>query len=99
MNRITNEQREAIVRKAVAERDSLLSGRAASLWQPFTEREPEALQVVLVRSEGWKFPKVLQFVPWGQQHRLYEVEGPERFYYYPERMRWLAIPHDSTRTP
>lgn len=60
-------------------------------WRSFLEYDPEAMEVVLVTSEGWRFPKVLQFVPWKQQHRLYEVEGEERFYYYPERMHWMPI--------
>lgn len=62
-----------------------------SHWHAFTGREPAAMQVVLVHSEGWKHPKVLQFVPWEQQHRLYEVDG-DRYYYYPERMHWTPIP-------
>lgn len=43
MNRITNEQREAIVRKAVAERDSVLAGAPQKLWlwKNFVDGKPE----------------------------------------------------------
>jgi hypothetical protein len=43
MNRITNEQREAIVRKAIAERDAILTGapRKPWLWRNHVDGRPE----------------------------------------------------------
>lgn len=72
-------------------------------WRSFVTHAPEPQEVVLVISEGWEHPKVLRYVqrPIGyiHAHRLYEMDE-SRFYYYPERMRWMPIPpHDSRKNP
>jgi hypothetical protein len=69
-------------------------------WINLTEREPEPRQAVLVESEGWRLPKVLEFEPFPHPRLIDRESG--RFYWYPERMRWMpliAAPSLPAQTP
>lgn len=59
-------------------------------WIALSERTPEVKQAVLVKSEDWRLPRVLEY----DEHpfpRLIDRMGG-RFYWYPERMHWMPLP-------
>lgn len=59
-------------------------------WTKLDERTPEAKQAVLVKSEEWRLPRVLEYEEWPHQRLIDRMSG--RFYWYPERMRWAPLP-------
>lgn len=54
-----------------------------------TERVPEVGQRVIVVSENWCAPKILEYVAFPHPRLLDRETG--RWYWYPERMQWQAL--------
>jgi hypothetical protein len=53
------------------------------------DRAPTAGQHVIVMSDSWSAPMVLEYVEFPHPRLLNRVTG--RWYWYPERMRWQAL--------
>lgn len=54
-----------------------------------TERVPEVGQRVIVVSQGWCAPKILEYRDFPHQRLLDRESG--RWFWYPERMQWQAL--------